>query len=204
LRRANIVLRDPDAAQNGETLFDNVSFIRRLRYGKHLQDLMDGDGANEALQAAMAGERDETITIFIDPYVMERAGDHTVRAWLDWPIQRRLGAGMGKRLWLFLEAARSYESLGEVGGVEHAEFPLTERLYTILGANCNERSDNRKAIRRGLERIIEMDDRYLAAGGPTDGCELLVGRNGRPDTLRIVRRQRAQQDDVVLTARTVA
>ena len=61
---------------------------------------------------------------------------------------------MGKRLWVFVETELGYEPLADDSPYEVLEVPLTDDVYIELGAHCNRLADNRKAIKRGLERVL--------------------------------------------------
>jgi len=110
---------------------------------------------------------------------------------LDWPIQRSMGSGMGKRLWVLIETEVGYRPVEPDSPYELLEVELTEDVCLELGAHCKVRADNRKAIKRGLERVLEMDKRYIAEMDANEsGCALLPGRGRHPDVLRIVRLRR--------------
>ena len=117
--------------------------------------------------------------------------DEQWRHLLDWPIQRSMGSGMGKRLWVFVETELGYEPLADDSPYEVLEVPLSDDVYIELGAHCNRLADNRKAIKRGLERVLEMDHRYVGQTGEHGaGCELVPGRGPAADVLRVVRHRR--------------
>ena len=64
-------------------------------------------------------------------------------------------------------------------------------MYAELGANCRERRDNRKSIRRGIERIQQIDDRYVL-------LEFIAGQGDEPDSLRrVIRRHRDPADELL-------
>ena len=64
-----------------------------------------------------------------------------------------MGAGIGKRLWLFMEPHPGFRPLAGRPHFEGSVLELTDEVYAELGAHCRERRDNRKTIRRGIERI---------------------------------------------------
>ncbi|MHB1569368.1 MAG: hypothetical protein ACYC0H_09200, partial [Solirubrobacteraceae bacterium] len=105
----------------------------------------------------------------------------------------RLGAGIGKRLWLFLEPHPGFRALRKRPTHEGAVLELTDGVYAELGANCRERRDNRKSIRRGIERIQQIDDRYVL-------LEFVAGQGSEPDCLRVIRRCRRPLADAAETA----
>ena len=65
---------------------------------------------------------------------------------------------------------------------------LTDELYAELGANCRERRDNRKSIRRGIERISEIDERYVMLE--------FTAQSDEPDSLRVIRRRRDPAEEL--------
>ncbi len=180
LHLASITASDYDAAgveQSGRWV--DVHLVKRLHYGEKLQALQD----NQQVSAAeLGGLRGETLTIYIDDWLIARLQRKQLRAWLDWPVQRRLGAGIAKRLWLFLEPHPEFRPLHKRPVYEGAMVELTDQVYGELGANCRERRDNRKSIRRGIERIQQTDDRYVL-------LEFITGDGAEPDRLRAIRRR---------------
>ena len=186
LHMASITTSDYDAAgveQPGRWV--DVHLVKRIHYGQQLQALQD----NQQVSAAELGSlRGETLSIFIDDWLIARLQRKQLRAWLDWPIQRRLGAGIGKRLWLFLEPHPGFRSLRTRPAYEGAVLQLTDEVYAELGANCRERRDNRKSIRRGIERIQQIDERYVL-------LEFIGGQAGEPDHLRVIRAYRRMTID---------
>ena len=116
-------------------------------------------------------------------WLIGRLQREQLRAWLDWPVQRGLGAGIGKRLWLFLEPHPGFRPLGKRPSHEGTVLELTDEVYAELGANCRERRDNRKSIRRGIERIQQIDERYVL-------LEFIAGQGDQADRLRVIRRRR--------------
>jgi len=158
LHMASITTSDYDTAgveQAGRWV--DVHLVKRIHYGEQLQALQDNRQVSAAELGALRGE---TLSIYIDDWLIARLQRKQLRAWLDWPVQRRLGAGIGKRLWLFLEPHPGFRPLRNRPSYEGALVTLTDEVYAELGANCRERRDNRKAIRRGIERIQQIDERY--------------------------------------------
>jgi hypothetical protein len=180
LHMASITLTDYDAA-GGDIpgRWVDVHLVRRIHYGEELMALREDRQpiAPETLGAL----RGETLVVYIDDWLIGRLQREKLRAWLDWPIQRRLGAGIGKRLWLYLEPHPGFRALR--GAAEGMVLQLTDEVYAELGANCRQRRDNRKSIRRGIERIQQVDERYLL-------LEFSSGEDDKPDRLRVIRRRR--------------
>jgi hypothetical protein len=180
LHMASITLTDYDAA-GGDIpgRWVDVHLVRRIHYGEELMALREDRQpiAPETLGAL----RGETLVVYIDDWLIGRLQREQLRAWLDWPIQRRLGAGIGKRLWLYLEPHPGFRALK--GAAEGMVLRLTDEVYAELGANCRQRRDNRKSIRRGIDRIQEVDERYLL-------LEFSSGEDDKPDRLRVIRRLR--------------
>jgi hypothetical protein len=182
LQRATVTLNDYDAGTGAELpdRWVDLHLVQRIHYGEELRSLQAGE---EVSAAALGALRGETVSIAIDPWLVQRLERDQLRTWLDWPIQRRLGVGIGKRLWLYLEPLSTFTQLPSRPSFEAAVVPLTDLVYAELGANCQDRRDNRKRIRRGIERIREIDERYVA-------MELFNGNADVPDRLRVVRRHR--------------
>jgi len=182
LHMASITLTDYDA-DGGEApgRFVDVHLVRRIHYGEELLALREDRRPVSA--AALGALRGETLTIYLDDWLILRLRDEALRAWLEWPVQRRLGAGVGKRLWLYLEPHPAFGPLRARPALEGVTLQLGEQAYAELGCRCAERRDNRKAIRRGAERILEIDRRYVL-------LELIAGQGGAPDRLRAIRRRR--------------
>jgi len=188
LHMASITTTDYDTSGEAKPgRWVDVHLVKRIHYGEHLQALQDHQTVSAAELGALRGE---TLSVYIDDWLISRLQRDQVRAWLDWPVQRQLGAGIGKRLWLWLEPHPAFRELKGHPELEGAILQLTDQAYAELGANCRERRDNRKAIRRGIERIKEIDDRYAA-------IEFTASQDGTPDRLRVIRRRRtvAAQDD---------
>jgi hypothetical protein len=181
LHMASITTSDYDAQgirQSGRWV--DVHLVKRIHYGSHLQALQDNQHVSAAELGALRGE---TLSIYIDDWLTARLQREQLRAWLDWAVQRRLGAGIGKRLWLFLEPHPGFRPLTRRVGHEGAILQLTDDVYAELGAHCQERRDNRKSIRRGITRIQQIDNRYVL-------LDFIPGQLGEPDTLRVIRRYR--------------
>lgn len=181
LHMASITTSDYDVQgirQSGRWV--DVHLVKRIHYGSHLQALQDNQHVSAAELGALRGE---TLSIYIDDWLTARLQRQQLRAWLDWAVQRRLGAGIGKRLWLFLEPHPSFRPLTRRVGHEGAILELSDDVYAELGAHCQERRDNRKSIRRGITRIQEIDNRYVL-------LDFIPGRIGEPDKLRVIRRYR--------------
>ena len=180
LHLASITLMDYDSA-GGDVpgRWVDVHLVRRIHYGEELMALRED---RQPVAAETLGAlRGETLVVYIDDWMIGRLQREQLRAWLDWPIQRRLGAGIGKRLWLYLEPHPAFRPLKR--SLEGMVLHLTDQVYAELGANCRERRDNRKSIRRGIERIQQIDDRYVLV-------EFLAGQGSEPDRLRVIRRCR--------------
>jgi hypothetical protein len=173
------------------SLFSDRRLIVQIDYGEHLRKLRAGEDVAAQL---VGGMRDETIVVHVAPWLVKRLRQENRRVWLDFAVQRKLGAGMGKRLYVYVEAFSGFEPVPDRDDVEQASIELTDLVYAELGARCKERWDNRKAVRRGLVKLLEIDGNYL---GGEDGSELFVGQNGSPDLLKLVRRRR---DSVALAA----
>jgi len=191
LHMASITTSDYDAA--GAELsgrWVDVHLVKRIHYGEQLQALQDHQQVSAAELGALRGE---TLSIYIDDWLIARLQRKQLRAWLDWPVQRRLGAGIGKRLWLFLEPHPGFRPLRKRPTHEGAVLELTDEAYAELGANCRERRDNRKSIRRGIERIQQIDDRYVL-------LEFVAGQADEPDCLRVIRRCRRPGDEAETAA----
>jgi hypothetical protein len=182
LHMASVTLTDYDL----ETGMDlpgrlvDLHLVPRIHYGEALQALQNRQDVSPAQLGALRGE---TLAIYLDEWLLSRLRRDKLRAWLDWPIQRQLGTGIGKRLWLYLEPSPLFRVLRQRPNFEVAVIALTDRVYAELGANCSTRRDNRKRIRRGIERIREIDDRYVL-------FELTNGEGQEPDQLRVIRRLR--------------
>ncbi len=187
LHMASITTSDYDAggAQQPGRWVD-VHLVKRIHYGEQLQALRDNQNVSAAELGALRGE---TLVIYIDDWLVARLQRKQLRAWLDWPVQRRLGAGIAKRLWLFLEPHPGFRQLRKRPMHEGAVLELSDERYAELGANCRDRRDNRKSIRRGIERIRQIDDRYVL-------LEFVPGQAGEPDCLRVIRRCRPGGEDV--------
>ena len=187
LHLASITLMDYDAA-GGDIpgRWVDVHLVRRIHYGDELMALREDRQPIAA--ETLGGLRGETLVVYIDDWLIGRLQREQLRAWLDWPIQRQLGAGIGKRLWLYLEPHPGFRPL-KATSAEGMVLPLTDQVYAELGANCGQRRDNRKSIRRGIERIQETDERYVL-------LELTAGNGDKPDCLRIVRRSHRAEADV--------
>lgn len=184
LHMASITATDYDTVTSDELAgrWVDVHLIKRIHYGEQLQALQDHRHVSAAELGALRGE---TLSIYIDDWLIARLQRDKLRAWLDWPIQRKLGAGIGKRLWLFLEPHPGFRGLRERPQYEGTVLEMTDQLYAELGANCRERRDNRKTVRRGIERIREIDERYVV-------FEFAPGKvAGEADRLRIIRRRRS-------------
>ena len=191
LHMASITTSDYDAAgveRPGRWV--DVHLVKRIHYGEQLQALQDNQRVSAAELGALRGE---TLSIYIDDWLIARLQRKQLRAWLDWPVQRRLGAGIGKRLWLFLEPHPGFRPLRKRPTHEGAVLELTDEVYAELGANCRERRDNRKSIRRGIERIQQIDDRYVL-------LEFIAGQGLEPDSLQVIRRCRHLAVDETETA----
>jgi len=183
LHMASITASDYDAVTSDELAgrWVDVHLIKRIHYGEQLQALQDRQHVSAV---ELGGLRGETLSIYIDDWLIGRLRRDKLRAWLDWPIQRKLGAGIGKRLWLFLEPHPGFHPLRDRPQYEGTVLALTDQLYAELGANCRERRDNRKTVRRGIERIRQIDERYVV-------FEFTPGKaTGEADCLRIIRRCR--------------
>ncbi len=183
---------EPAANGDGEalpTLFSDRRLVVQVDYGAELKRLRDGESVEAHV---IGGLRDETLVLHLAPWLIKRLEEDRLRAWLDWPVQRALGAGMGKRLWFYIESMPGYEPLPDAPEYEMAVLDLAEDVYAELGANCKERWDNRKSVRRGMARVLEEDQRYVALLPDSNiGCELIVGRGMTPDRLRVVRKRRS-------------
>ena len=189
LHMASITVSDYDTA-DGAVLakrWVDVHLVKRIHYGEQLQALQDRQRVSAAELGALRGE---TLSIYIDDWLIGRLQRDQLRAWLEWPVQRRLGAGIGKRLWLFLEPHPGFRRLRARPNYEGTVIELTDELYAELGANCRERRDNRKTIRRGIERIREIDERYVM-------LEFTAGQGDEPDSLRVIRRHRDPADELL-------
>lgn len=185
LHMASITVSDYEAAGEGsDGRWVDVHLIKRIHYGEQLQALQDRQYVSAAELGALRGE---TLSIYIDDWLVGRLQGDKVRAWLDWPVQRKLGAGIAKRLWLFLEPHPGFHQLRDRPQYEGTVVELTDQVYAELGANCRERRDNRKTIRRGIERIREIDERYVL-------LEFSPGKASDSDRVRVIRR-RASLDD---------
>lgn len=181
LHMASITTSDydaSDAAQAGRWV--DVHLVKRIHYGEQLRALQDSQQVSAAELGALRGE---TLSIYIDDWLAARLKREQLRAWLDWPVQRRLGVGIGKRLWLFLEPHPGFRPLRSRPTHEGAVVTLTDQAYAELGANCRERRDNRKSLRRGAKRIREIDKRYVL-------LEFTTGHGDLPDSLRVIRKRR--------------
>ena len=188
LHMASITVSDYDAGTNDDVpgRWVDVHLVKRIHYGEHLQALQDRQPVSATELGALRGE---TLSVYIDDWLIGRLQGDKLRAWLDWPVQRRLGAGIGKRLWLFLEPHPGFRQLRDRPQYEGTVLELTDSIYAELGANCRERRDNRKTIRRGIERIKEIDERYVM-------FEFIPGKQaGDTDRLRIIRRGRWAAED---------
>ena len=183
LHTASITVSDYDSATDDELAgrWVDVHLVKRIHYGEQLQALQDRQHVSAAELGALRGE---TLSIYIDDWLIGRLQRDKLRAWLDWPVQRRLGAGMAKRLWLFLEPHPGYRALRDRPQFEGTLLELTDEVYAELGANCRERRDNRKSIRRGIDRIREIDERYVL-------LEFRPGKADLSDCVRVIRRVRA-------------
>lgn len=194
LWKAEIGLRIYDPDGPGDGLADWTAkgrFLQEFQYGRELAALEEGVDIPPEVIGSL---RDETLVFRLADWLVERLEDEEWRHLLDWPIQRSMGSGMGKRLWVFLETERCYEPLAPGSQYEHLEVELTDDVYIELGANCNRLADNRKAVKRGLERVLEMDTRYVGESKGTEfGSKLIPARGLRPDVLRIVRLRRDQE-----------
>jgi hypothetical protein len=181
LHMASITTSDYDAVGvERASRWVDVHLVKRIHYGRQLQALQD----NQPVSAVeLGGLRGETLSIYIDDWLIARLQSKQLRAWLDWPVQRRLGAGIGKRLWLFLEPHPAFRPLRTRPTHEGAVLELTDQIYAELGAHCRERRDNRKSVRRGVERIQQIDDRYVL-------LEFIAGAAGKPDCLKVIRLRR--------------
>jgi hypothetical protein len=184
LHMASITLSDYDAAgvEHAGRWVD-VHLVKRIHYGQQLQALQDRQPVSAAELGAL---RRETLCIYLDDWLIARLQREQLRAWLDWPVQRRLGAGIGKRLWLFLEPHPGFRPLRRRPSHEGAVLELTDETYAELGANCRERRDNRKSIRRGIDRIQQIDSRYVL-------LEFVPRHADGPDSLRVIRLCRRPQ-----------
>jgi hypothetical protein len=189
LHMASITVSDYDTTADEDVAgrWVDVHLVKRIHYGEQLQALQDHQEVSAAKLGALRGE---TLSIYIDDWLIGRLRRDTLRAWLDWPIQRRLGAGIGKRLWLFLEPHPGFRALTGRPDYEGSVLELTDEVYAELGAHCRERRDNRKTIRRGIERIKEIDERYVL-------LEFTPGKAHERDVLRIIRRRRSTGVSVV-------
>lgn len=187
LHMASITVSDYDTGTGDELVgrWVDVHLVKRIHYGKQLQALQDRQQVSAAELGALRGE---TLSIYIDDWLVGRLQRDQLRAWLDWPVQRRLGAGIGKRLWLFLEPHPGFRRLRARPSFEGAVLELTDERYAELGANCRERRDNRKSVRRGIERIRKIDERYVL-------LEFTPSHGNEPDRLRVIRRCRAPEPD---------
>ena len=182
LHMASVTLADYDlTADEVPGRWVDVHLVRRIEYGEQLLALRL-DRQHVAAQT-LGALRQETLVVYLDDWLIGRLQHDALRAWLDWPVQRRLGAGIGKRLWLFLEPHPGFRVVPEREGLEGAVLELTDELYAELGANCRQRRDNRKTIRRGIARIAEVDERYVK-------LDFQPGADGAPDRLRVFRRCR--------------
>ena len=181
LHMASITTSDYDAAgMERPGRWVDVHLVKRIHYGEQLQALQDNQPVSAAELGALRGE---TLAIYMDDWLIARLQREQLRSWLDWPVQRRLGAGIGKRLWLFLEPHPAFHPLRKRPAHEAAVIELTDEAYAELGANCRERRDNRKSIRRGIARIQAIDHRYVL-------LEFVPGQAGESDLLRVIRRCR--------------
>jgi hypothetical protein len=178
LHLASVTLMDYDTG-GGDVpgRWVDVHLVRRIHYGEQLMALRED--RRPVAAETLGALRGETLVIYIDDWLIGRLERVQLRAWLDWPVQRRLGAGIGKRLWLYLEPHPGFSALKT--GVEGMTLTLTDEVYAELGANCRQRRDNRKSIRRGIERIKEIDSRYVM-------LKFTPGRGDSADTLRVIRR----------------
>ncbi len=189
LHMASITISDYDIATEQEVAgrWVDVHLVKRIHYGEQLQALQ----VRQHVSAAeLGGLRGETRSVYIDDWLITRLQRNRLRAWLEWPVQRRLGAGIGKRLWLFLEPYPAFRCIRGRPHYEGAVVHLTDELYAELGANCRERRDNRKTIRRGVERIKEIDERYVL-------LEFNAQHGDEPDSLRVIRRRRDSADELL-------
>jgi hypothetical protein len=190
LWKAEIGLRMYDPGSNTDGVADwtvKGRFLQEFQYGRELAALEDG----VEIPAEVIGSlRDETLVIRLADWLLESLEDEQWRHLLDWPIQRSMGTGMGKRLWVFVDTERGYKPVAPDSEYEILEVELDDDVYTQLGAHCNRTADNRKAIKRGLERVL-TDDRYIGEGDGVDiYSELLPARGLGPEILRIVRVRR--------------
>jgi hypothetical protein len=176
----------PDAKPTGPgARFVDISLVKRIHYGDELRMLRDGESV---AAAALGALRDETLVFYIDDYLVSLLSQDSLRAWLDFPVQRKLGSGMGKRLWLVIESHGGYRPSANGDGLEAAVLELTDEMYEDLGARCKERRDNRKVVRRGIEKILATHDRYIEL--------VMVPRSGgRSDLLKVLRRRQAFAED---------
>jgi len=184
LHMASITVSDYDTVSTAEVpgRWVDVHLIKRIHYGEQLQALRDRQEVSAAELGALRGE---TLRIYIDDWLIGRLQHDTLRAWLDWPVQRDLGAGIAKRLWLFLEPHPGFGVLRNRQDVEGAVLELTDEVYAELGTNCRERRDNRKSIRRGISRIADVDERYVK-------LEFIPGSGEAEDRLCVFRRRRTR------------
>jgi hypothetical protein len=190
LHMASITVSDYDVATNDDVpgRWVDVHLVKRIHYGEHLQALQDHQPVSATELGALRGE---TLSIYIDDWLIGRLQRDKLRAWLDWPIQRHLGAGIGKRLWLFLEPHPGFRQFRDRPHYEGATLKLTDELYAELGANCRERRDNRKTIRRGIDRIKAIDERYVM-------FEFVPSKKAsEADRLRVIRRGRSATSEQV-------
>jgi hypothetical protein len=187
LHQAGVTMTDydPETGRDIDGRWVDLHLIQRIEYGEELRRLRFGGHAEST--AALGGLRDESVVIHIDHWLIRRLQVEKLRAWLDWPVQRQLGSGIGKRLWLFLEPHLAFRAPASNPEVQLLRLELTDDVYAQLGANCKERRDNRKLIRRGMERIVEIDPRYRE-------WRFKAGKAGAPDELLIGRRTRRSTD----------
>jgi len=187
LHMASITVSDYDTKTQDELSgrWVDVHLVKRIHYGEQLQALQDRQPVSAKELGALRGE---TVSVYIDDWLIGRLQRDKLRAWLDWPIQRKLGAGIAKRLWLFLEPHPGFRALRDRPAYEGTILELSDELYAELGANCRERRDNRKTIRRGIERIKAIDPGYVL-------FEFTAGAGVEPDRVRVIRRKRHVSGD---------
>lgn len=167
--------------------------LDEFEYGPEMYALEHGERMPPELVGALGND---ALEFNIANWLISRVEEDGLRVYLDWPIQRRLGTGLGKRLWVLFESWWDYEPMKDDPGLEMALIELNADRYAEIGARAKAATAKRRAVKTGLSRVLEVDDYYVAPGGETPGCEFVVGRMGKPDVLVVVRKRRAPEVEI--------